>query len=155
MQFLDIMDYATYKSASALPGGVAVCGEGSCGALSGAAMSVSLVYGRASLQKSAESLEAQEAHCRLFRLTDEFAKEFGGYTCHAVQKTVLGQALDMRDPAKVQERLALRPMILEKSSVIISKATELAIEAIFEDTENLSRFAPRWELFKDLEKEQW
>jgi hypothetical protein len=107
------------------------------------------------MQNSLSSREYQEAHCRLFRLTDEFAEQFGGYTCHAVQKSVLGQALDMRDPAKVEERLALRPLLLEKASGVVSKATELAIEAIFEDVENLSRFAPRWEMFKDLQKEQW
>ncbi len=87
------IDNKVFKSAFGFGGGYAVTTKGTCGALNGAAMAISLILGR-----ERNNMEADHKACydAVFKVYAQFIERFGGIRCCDVQTSLFGQCFDFR-----------------------------------------------------------
>jgi C_GCAxxG_C_C family probable redox protein len=99
---LGIGEPSTIQSADALAGGSALSTEGTCGALAGGLMAISLVVGR-----TYKDFSAGERKRRVFlyskKLYDKFIKEYGSIICKDVHKKLFGRPYKLLDPKEYAE----------------------------------------------------
>lgn len=126
---LNIGSPAVFQSASNLSAGIGRSGEGACGALSGGAIAIGLVFGRDKLEPAVNSPGYQEGMNRTAKLCDRFQEQFAGIKCHDVQRKISGRAWNLRDPAEQQSFMeTAHPLCAE----VCRKAAEFAAEIILE-----------------------
>ena len=91
-----LVDNQTIKAAHGLSGGGGLSGIGSCGALTGGLMALSVKKGRDRHQFHQGKFinNFNKAH----ELVEKFRKEFGGITCQDLQKKFTGRTYDMWNP---------------------------------------------------------
>lgn len=131
-EVLGLDDGAAFKAASALAGGVARSGE-VCGALLGALMAVSLVYGRDKLESTSTSkgyLKAMEVGYKVF---DRFKERFGSVRCRDIHMRLFNRYYNLRDPAELNE--FINSGAINKCADVVSLAAKLATKAIIESKE--------------------
>ena len=88
-----LVDDQTIKAAHGLAGGGGLMGQGTCGALTGGLMALSVKKGR----------DRDQLHKGRFinnynkgrKLVEKFREEFGGITCEDLQKEFTGKTYDM------------------------------------------------------------
>lgn len=90
-EHLKIGNEATFRSASALAGGIALMGD-SCGALVAGIIALGLVYGRQNIKSSEELQNSMPPARKLYR---SFQREFGSCICRDVMKSKLGRFYDL------------------------------------------------------------
>ena len=92
---------AVFKAATALSGGTAGMGDGNCGAYSGAALALGLMYGR-ERKDFANPRKAKHASDLARKLHSRFLEEYGGVRCRDVQQKVFGRTFNLQDRADYQ-----------------------------------------------------
>lgn len=128
-EVLGLDDGTVFKAASALAGGVARGGE-VCGALLGALMAVSLVYGRDKLEPTSTSknyLKAMEVGYKVF---DEFKEYFGSVRCRDIHMKLFNRVYNLRDPVDISEFVSSGA--INKCADVVSVAARVATKAIIE-----------------------
>lgn len=95
--FPHLQSEAIFKSASGLGGGIGLTTFGSCGALAGAVMVLSQIYGR-----EIEDIEDPErkrfvAYRLSEKLVHRFLDEYGTVTCGEIQRKLMGRSFYMYD----------------------------------------------------------
>ena len=117
METLDIGDANTIKAADAMAGGTALSTEGTCGALVGGLMAISIIFGR-----SYEDFSAGEQKRRVFRyskkLYNKFIEEYGSPVCKDVHQKLFGRSFKLLDPKEYQE--------FEKAGAHVDKCTSVS-----------------------------
>ncbi|MEM2962533.1 MAG: C-GCAxxG-C-C family protein [Candidatus Bathyarchaeia archaeon] len=81
-----------------LAGGVGLTGEGSCGALSGGALILTLLCSPEMRYESISREERYKVYGIVSELAKKFQMEYGGCTCRRVQEKVLGRSFNLWDP---------------------------------------------------------
>jgi C_GCAxxG_C_C family probable redox protein len=95
--FFHIQEDALFKAATPLSGGTAGMGNGNCGAYSGSALAIGLLYGRS--RSDFGNRDATKLSSALTRqLRAKFMEEYGDVTCHAVQQAIFGRTFNLTDP---------------------------------------------------------
>lgn len=97
------IDDKIFKSAFALGGGFGQSTKGTCGALSGAGMAISLVLGR---ERSDMSHVTQDCFDAAYRIYEQFTEKFGGPRCCDVQNALFGQCFEFRKEGQLDGYLA-------------------------------------------------
>ena len=90
-----------FKAATALSGGTASMGNGNCGAYSGGVLALGDLYGRERKDLSDRG-KTRVARDLAGKLHAKFMEEYGGVTCHDVQRKVFGRTFNLRDPEEYQ-----------------------------------------------------
>jgi C_GCAxxG_C_C family probable redox protein len=119
---LKVGNEATFRSASALAGGVALMGD-SCGALIAGMMALGLIFGRQKIEDFAELasslVPAQALYIR-------FREEFGSCLCRDVMTTQLGRFYDLAtEYQQFQEAGGY-----ERCSRVVAKTARMAADLI-------------------------
>lgn len=95
--FPELRDESIFKSATGLGGGIGLSTLGGCGALVGAVMVVSQIYGRA-LDNIADPERKRFVAYRLGeKLVQRFMDEYGTVTCREIQEKLMGRSFYMYD----------------------------------------------------------
>ncbi len=131
-EVLGLEDGTSFKAASALAGGVARSGE-VCGALLGALMAVSLVYGRDRLEPTSTSKSYSKAMEVGYKVFDEFKAHFGSVRCRDIHVKLFNRYYNLRDPAELGEFVSSGA--INKCADVVSLAARLAAKAIIESRE--------------------
>jgi len=97
LDFFGVEEPAVFKAVTALSGGTAGMGNGNCGAYSGGAVALGLMYGR-ERQDFADRGKTAQASQLARKLQARFMAEYGGVTCHDVQRRVFGRTFNLQDP---------------------------------------------------------
>jgi C_GCAxxG_C_C family probable redox protein len=95
------LDPMLIKSGYLLSGGFAQCGRGTCGALSGAAMIISSLYGR-SREEFADFNDSRALNMML-SIQKKFEEKFKSITCRDVQKTIFGRSYNFFSEADLEQ----------------------------------------------------
>ncbi|MFC2069686.1 C-GCAxxG-C-C family (seleno)protein [Chloroflexota bacterium] len=95
-----------YPGVSVLTAGVALTGEGTCGAVSGSAMAMGLASG---FSRESQNIQAFHDACVTVRNTilDQYYKEYGSILCKDVQRKFFGKAWNLADDAMSAEFLSI------------------------------------------------
>ncbi|MEL9997540.1 MAG: C-GCAxxG-C-C family protein [Sulfolobales archaeon] len=131
-EVLNLSDGNVFKAASALAGGVARGGE-VCGALLGALMAVSLVFGRDKLEPITESKGYKKAMEVGYKVFDEFKETFGSVRCRDIHIRLFGRYYNLRDPNELNEFVSSGA--IDKCSDVVKTAAKIAVKAIIEHME--------------------
>ena len=91
-----------FKSATSLSGGIAQCGDGACGAYSGAIMYMGLFIGRSLEQLGGDKTDQQHSFLMAQRLHDKFVETYGGVRGMDVHKALFKTWYLLRDPIQKQ-----------------------------------------------------
>ncbi|MEM2123334.1 MAG: C-GCAxxG-C-C family protein [Candidatus Bathyarchaeia archaeon] len=81
-----------------LAGGVGLTGEGSCGALSGSALILTLLCSPEARYESISREQRYKVYRVVSELAEKFLREYGGCTCRSVQEKVFGRSFNLWDP---------------------------------------------------------
>lgn len=82
------------KAGYPLAGGGALAGDGMCGALAGGILALGCQFGRE--RKDFSTRDMKSFHISR-KLRDKFVAEYGGVTCHIVQKKIFGKTFNLFD----------------------------------------------------------
>ncbi|MEM4487732.1 MAG: C-GCAxxG-C-C family protein [Desulfurococcaceae archaeon] len=132
---LGLEDGGAFKAASALAGGVARGGE-VCGALLGALMAVSLVFGRDRLEPANDSPKYSKALEVGTKVFDEFKNLYGSVRCRDIQVRLFGRHYDLRNPKEREEFSSSGNR--DKCSEVIAVAARIAAKAIIDAGFNIT-----------------
>ncbi|MCC6057247.1 MAG: C-GCAxxG-C-C family protein [Desulfurococcaceae archaeon] len=119
-----------FKAASSLAAGVARSGE-VCGALLGALMAVSLVFGRDKLEPTAVSEGYKKAMEVSYKVFDEFKEFFGSVRCRDIQMKLFGKYYNLRNPLELDEFFSSGNA--NKCGEVTKIAAKIATKAILEN----------------------
>ena len=93
---IGLVDNQTIKAAHGLSGGGGLSGVGTCGALTGGLMALSVKKGRD--RNRFHQGKFINNFVKANQLVEKFRKEFGGITCEDLQKQFTGETYDMWNP---------------------------------------------------------
>lgn len=119
------IDEKIYKAAFALGGGLGQTTRGTCGALSGAAMAVSLLLGR-----EMSHMEAVTQNCFdvAHRIYEKFSAKFEGMRCCEVQTHIFGRYYEFRKEGELEGYLAAGGH--SKCGTVVGTAASLVAELL-------------------------
>lgn len=120
-----VVDDATIKASHALSGGGALCGEGTCGALTGGLLALSAKRGRDrdKLHRGRFINNFQKGH----ELVQRFREEFGGVTCRELQQRFTGRTWDMWKPEEYADFSAARG---QQCAMATAQVTKWVVEML-------------------------
>lgn len=111
-----------FTSCVGLSGGVGITGRGSCGAVVGASLAVSLATGVGKKEQEKDPLSRQISYKNVREyIANKFLEKYGGLTCRDVQLTRFGKAWDLTRPECYEDFNKNR---LEKCRTPEGKTTE-------------------------------
>ncbi|HRY38876.1 MAG TPA: C-GCAxxG-C-C family protein [Smithellaceae bacterium] len=97
LEVLDMENDDVFKAASGLSGGIGLSTNGSCGALTGGALVIGLLFGR-DIDDFLSPMAAMTSYDLVKELRDYFMAEFGSCCCADIQKKLVGRSFNLRDP---------------------------------------------------------
>lgn len=126
-------DNDSFKSGTALAGGGALAGDGTCGALSGGYMALGLAFGR-DREGFKSGKKGMKAYKAAKRLRDKFVEEYGSVLCKEVQKKILGRSFDLWDKEDYQKFDEMGGHT-DKCTDVVGKTAAWTAEIILEEKE--------------------
>lgn len=97
------LDTSLVKSGHLFSAGFGSCGRGTCGALSGAALVLSTLYGRE--RSEFPTFTGDGGRSVLIGIQKKYEETFGSIVCHDVQRKVMGRPYNLLDPEDRQRFL--------------------------------------------------
>lgn len=119
------IDDKLFRSAFALGGGFGQSTLGTCGALSGAGMAVSVILGR---ERSNMEHVTQNCFDVAYKIYEKFVEKFGGCRCCDVQTHLFGECFEFRKEGKLEGYLKAGGH--SKCGTVVGTAAALVAEMI-------------------------
>ena len=127
LEVLDRKDESAFLSASGLADGLGLTGDSACGGLTGGAIVIGLLFGRAS-QNFQDPLAAMRSYDLVKKLHEGFIARYGTCRCSDIQKRLMGRAFNLRLPEDVEAALAAD--MPEHCSTVVGNAARATLEII-------------------------
>ncbi len=93
----DVQDDAVFRAATGFAGGGGLCGDGNCGAYSGAIMMLSYLVGRPRDDFEDRAGASFKTFGLVHRLRERFIEEYGSVVCRDIQCRIFGRPFYLRD----------------------------------------------------------
>ncbi|MBW1709989.1 MAG: C_GCAxxG_C_C family protein [Deltaproteobacteria bacterium] len=129
---LSIKNDDVFKSASGLADGLGLSGDGSCGALVGASMTLGYLFGR-ERQDFADMMKPMKSYLLVKKLHGQFVEKYGTCRCCDLQTSLMGRTFNLLDPKELDE--AMKFGMLDHCSQVAGTAAKMATEIILEAQE--------------------
>ena len=126
---LGIWNDDVFKAGSGLADGLGLTGNGTCGALTGASMVISYLFGR-ELKDFGDMYKPMKSYSLVKKLHDKYVEKYGSCRCHDVQETGLGRSYNLWDPKEMRE--AFQSGMMEHCSDLVGNVAQLTTEIILE-----------------------
>ncbi|MCK9229915.1 MAG: C-GCAxxG-C-C family protein [Syntrophales bacterium] len=125
----EIRNPDVFRSASGLAGGTGLSTKGQCGALAGAVMVLSQLYGRD--LENMDDLEKKRfvSYGLADMMVQKFLEEYGTVICGEIQTKLMGRPFFLLDPAQVEE-FEKAGGASEKCPSVVGNATQWTIEIL-------------------------
>lgn len=129
---LDAENNDVFRAATGFADGIGLSGEGHCGALSGAVMAISYLFGRKKEEfhrrgKMMKSLLL----CR--QLKQKFMDKYGTCRCKELQTQFFGRFFNLMEASELGE--AVKAGVPDRCSSLAGEVASLAVELILEQQE--------------------
>jgi len=119
-----------FKAASGLADGIGLSGDGSCGALTGSAMVIGLLFGRGR-EDHRDVMKPMQSYLLCKELHDDVVREYGTVRCHDIQRRIMGRSFDLLDPKQLEEAMKVR--MLEHCAGVVGRTARRAAELILRE----------------------
>lgn len=130
---LGIESEEVFKAASGLADGIGLSGDGSCGALTGGAMVISLVYGR-ERKDHRDMFKPMKSYLMCKELLADFVERYGSCRCYDIQEKIMGRTYNLLDPEDF--KAAGESGMMEHCSEVVGKGARKAAELILRERES-------------------
>jgi len=121
-----------FRAATGFADGIGLTGDGHCGALSGAVMAISHVFGRKKEEFHRRG-KMMKALLLSRRLENKFMDEYGVCRCHELQTKFFGRFFNLMEPSELEA--TVKAGVLERCSSLAGEVASLAVELILEQQE--------------------
>lgn len=128
-QALGIWNDDVFRAGSGLADGLGLTGDGSCGALVGASMAISYLFGR-EYKDFGDMYKPMESYRLVKKLHDQYVEKYGSCRCHNVQESLVGRTYDLWDPNDL--KAAFKSDMMEHCSKLVGTIAKLATEIILD-----------------------
>ena len=126
---LNLRNDEVFKASCALAGGLGITGDGTCGALSAAAMAISQIHGRTREDFKDEQKQRMKAYKLTTEVLRRFIEEYGSVICKDIQKKLMGRSYNLWDPEEFKE-FEKAGGHKEKCPVVVGNAARWAVEIL-------------------------
>jgi len=116
-----------FRAATGFADGIGLTGDGHCGALSGAVMAISHVFGRKKEEFHRRG-KMMKALLLSRRLENKFMGEYGVCRCYELQTKFFGRFFNLMEPSELEA--AMKAGVLERCSSLAGEVASLAVELI-------------------------
>ncbi len=128
---LGIWNDDVFKSASGLADGLGLTRDGACGALVGASMAISYIFGREH-KDFKDIFKPFKSYELVKKLHDQYVDQYGTCRCEDVQISLMGRTFDLWDPNELAE--AMSPgHLLDHCPKLVGNVAKLATKIILEN----------------------
>ncbi len=134
---LDIWNEDVFKAASGLADGLGLTGDGTCGALVGASMALSYLFGR-DRKHFRDIMYPMKSYSLVKKLHDKYVEEYGTCRCYDVQKSIMGRTYNLWDQKEMMD--AFQSGMMEHCSKIVGMTAKFTIELILNEKIKLEKF---------------
>jgi len=134
---LDMRNDDIFKAACGLAGGLAICGDSACGALSGGVLVIGEIFGR-ERKEFEDRGKTKKSVAISKRLHDKFMDEYGSCICSGVQEKVYGRSFNLWDANDVEE-FEKAGAHTDKCPDVVGKAASWAVEILLDEQKGLQR----------------
>jgi C_GCAxxG_C_C family probable redox protein len=124
---LDIWNEDVFKAASGLADGLGLTGDGTCGALVGASMVLSYLFGR-DRKHFKDIMAPMKAYQLVKKLHDQYVEKYGTCRCYDVQQTLMGRTYNLWDQQEMQA--AFQSGMMTHCSKVVGTVAKLAVMII-------------------------
>jgi len=131
----DIGDKSIIKSADALAGGTALSTKGTCGALAGGLLAISLIFGR-EYEDFSKGYKKRRVFSYSKKLYDRFVEEYGSPICCDIHKKIFGRTFDLLD-ANDYADFDKAGAHVDKCTKVSANAAKWAAEIILKDLKKI------------------
>jgi C_GCAxxG_C_C family probable redox protein len=132
--FPEMRNVDIFRAASGLAAGTGLTTIGQCGALTGAVMVLSQLYGRQLDQIDDPEKKRFVAYRLAEKMVHRFLKEYGTLICGEIQKKIMGRSFYLFDPEQ-WDAFEKAGGHNEKCPSVVGNATRWAIEVMEEESE--------------------
>ena len=126
-ELLGMENGEVFRAATGFADGIGLTGDGHCGALSGAVMAISHVFGRKKEEFHRRG-KMMKALLLSRRLENKFMDEYGVCRCHELQTKFFGRFFNLMEPSELEA--AMKAGVLERCSSLTGEVASLAVELI-------------------------
>ncbi|MEM3905760.1 MAG: C-GCAxxG-C-C family protein [Nitrososphaerota archaeon] len=136
MDALEKSSVEAFKAATGLAAGIGCSTEGTCGAVIGGAMAISVLFGR----EREEFEDPKKKRFLTYKMVNEFLEAFkntfGTIKCSEIQKKMMGKTFNLLNPSEFDEFLKLGGHT-DKCPFVAGTGAKLAVETILKNFEEL------------------
>jgi C_GCAxxG_C_C family probable redox protein len=129
---LDMVDEAVFQATTGFAGGVALLGDGICGAYAAGVLFFGQISGRDRFHfADPEKRIRSNCYKPIQKLHDRFIQEYGAVCCRDIQAKIFGRSYDLRDPdqrAKFEDAGAHTSKCLDAVGKAARWTVEIAVE---------------------------
>jgi hypothetical protein len=129
LESIDRFDETVFGSATALSGGLGLCGDATCAALTAAALAVGMVYPRTRANFAGDREKKYRSFRMVQQLRERYVQRYGSVTCHDIHRHELGRPYDLRDEAE-REAFEAAGAHVDGCTSVVARAARWAVEII-------------------------
>jgi C_GCAxxG_C_C family probable redox protein len=129
---LGIREDAVFKAATALAGGIGLCGIGPCGGISGGVLILSQLIGRERSNIEDPENTRSRSYDLAYKLVEAYLEEFGAISCRDVQIKKFGRPYYLRDPQE-KEKFQDAGGNGDKCPDVVGKAAQMTVRIILDE----------------------
>lgn len=126
-EILEINNDDVFKAASGLADGIGLSSDGSCGALTGGAMVIGIVFGRG-YPEFKDPLAAIKSYDLVKELHEHFISEYETCRCADIQKKLMGRSFNLRNSDEAAR--AIEQGMSDHCSDVVGRAAAMALRII-------------------------
>ena len=123
-----------FKAATGFADGVGLTGDGPCGALSGAVMVISYLFGREA-KDFGDMMKQVPALTLSKKLHDQFIEKYGTCRCADIQTKFVGRFFNLYDPEEMEA--AYKAGLVDKCSTLVGEVARMATRIILEKRKSI------------------
>lgn len=129
LESMDQFDETVFRAATALSGGLGLCGDAHCAALTAAALAVGMVYPRTHVNFGGDHESKYRSFSMVQQLRERYIQRYGSITCHDIHRHELGRPYDLRREAE-REAFEAAGAHNDKCTSVVARAARWAVEII-------------------------
>jgi len=129
LESMDQFDETVFRAATALSGGLGLCGDATCAALTAAALAIGMVYPRARANFGGDRENKYRSFSMVQELRERAIQRYGSITCHDIHGHEMGRPYDLRDEAE-REAFEAAGAHDNKCTSVVAQAARWAVEII-------------------------
>jgi mannitol-1-phosphate 5-dehydrogenase len=129
LESIDQFDEAVFRAATTLSGGLGLCGDATCGALTAAALAIGMVYPRTRANFAGDRDSKYRGFSMVQQLRERYMQRYGSITCHGIHRHEWGRPYDLRYEAE-REAFEAAGAHEDKCTSVVAQAAKWAVEII-------------------------